>query len=99
MIEPTFHRLYLGLERTGEALLAVPRCAEEVTQPGTHSNASCFTIAKYQKDFKVVYETARRDLAQLEALGILAKGKQGRQFIYTLNPAFLTTWGQKASSS
>lgn len=47
-------------------------------------------IAKYQKDFKVVYETARRDLAQLEALGILAKNKQGRQFIYTLNPAFLT---------
>ncbi len=48
-------------------------------------------IAKYQKDFKVVYETARRDLAQLEALGILAKGKHGRQFIYTLAPAFLTT--------
>lgn len=47
------------------------------------------TIAKYQKDFKVVYETARRDLAQLEALGILVRGKQGRQFMYTLNPVFL----------
>lgn len=56
------------------------------------------TIAKYQKDFKVVYETARRDLAQLEVLGILTRSKQGRQFIYTLNPAFLTTGGQKASS-
>jgi len=54
------------------------------------------TIAKYQKDFKVVYETARRDLAQLETLGILVKGKQGRQFMYTLNPAFLTTGGIKA---
>jgi len=56
------------------------------------------TIAKYQKDFKVVYETARQDLAQLDTLGILSKGKQGRQFLYTLNPAFLTTGGQKASS-
>ncbi|HEX9780914.1 MAG TPA: Fic family protein [bacterium] len=55
------------------------------------------TIAKYQKDFKVVYETARRDLAQLEAFGILTKGKQGHQFIYTLNPAFLTTGGVKKS--
>ncbi len=51
------------------------------------------TIAKYQKDFKVVYETARRDLAQLEAFGILTKGKQGRQFVYTLNPAFLIAGG------
>ena len=48
-------------------------------------------IAKYQRDFKVVYETARRDLAQLEGLGILTKGKQGRQFIYTLNLGFLTS--------
>ena len=56
------------------------------------------TIAKYQKDFKVVYETARHDLAQLEALKILTKGKQGRQFVYTLNPSFLTSGsGQKES--
>ena len=55
------------------------------------------TIAKYQKDFKVVYETARRDLAQLETLGILARSKQSRQFIYTLNAAFLTAGGQKAT--
>jgi Fic family protein len=53
-------------------------------------------IAKYRKDFKVVYETARQDLARLETLGILAKSKHGRQFIYTLNPAFLTTGGIKA---
>ncbi len=49
------------------------------------------TIAKYQKDFKVVYETARQDLAQLEALNVLVKGKQGRQFVYTVNTNFLTS--------
>jgi len=54
------------------------------------------TIAKYQRGFKVVYETARRDLAHLERVGILTKGKQGRQFIYMLNPAFLRTGGIKA---
>jgi len=48
------------------------------------------TIAKYQRNFGVVYETARKDLAQLESLGILAKNKQARQFMYTLNSAFLT---------
>ena len=48
-------------------------------------------IVKYQHDFKVVYETARRDLAQLEARGILTKSKEGRRFLYTLSPAFLTT--------
>ena len=53
------------------------------------------TIAKYQRDFKVVYETARRDLSQLETLGILSQGKHSRQFIYTLNPAFLTAGLQK----
>ena len=47
------------------------------------------TIAKYQRDFRVVYETARRDLALLEQIGILAKCKRSRQFIYTLNPSFL----------
>lgn len=48
------------------------------------------TIAKYQRDFRVVYETARRDLQRLERAGILAKRKLGRQFVYTLNPPFLT---------
>ena len=56
------------------------------------------TIAKYQKDCKVVYETARRDLAQLETLGILAKGKQSHQFIYTLNPGFLTSGSPQKGS-
>ena len=47
------------------------------------------TIAKYQRAARVVYETARKDLAELEALGILSKGKHRRAFVYTLNPAFL----------
>ncbi len=48
------------------------------------------TIAKYQRDFRVVYETARRDLQFLENVGILAKRKEGRKFVYTLNSTFLT---------
>ena len=47
----------------------------------------------------MVWETARGDLAHLEALGILAKSKQGRRFIYTLNPAFLATGGKRVSSN
>ena len=48
------------------------------------------TIARYQRDFQVVYETARRDLGFLESAGILAKRKEGRRFVYLLNPTFLT---------
>ncbi len=48
------------------------------------------TIAKYQRDFQVVYETARRDLSYLENVGILVKRKEGRKFFYTLNLEFLT---------
>jgi Fic family protein len=40
------------------------------------------TIKKYQDWFKVVYETARRDLDDLHAKGVLAKGKHGRAFVY-----------------
>lgn len=47
------------------------------------------TIAKHQKDFHVVFETARKDLSSLERTGILQKKKQGRKFIYILNPQFL----------
>ncbi len=47
------------------------------------------TVAKYQRDFRVVYETARRDLMKLEEFGILMKVKQGRKFVYALNPSFL----------
>lgn len=47
------------------------------------------TMAKYQKDFGVVYETARRDLRFLESNGILARKTEGKKFVYLLNPAFL----------
>lgn len=46
-------------------------------------------IARYQKDFGVVYETARRDLGSLEELGVLSKQRAGKKFIYVLNPLFL----------
>lgn len=46
-------------------------------------------LAKYRRDFDVVYETARRDLAFLEKSGILKMNKKGRQFVYMLNPGFL----------
>jgi DeoR/GlpR family transcriptional regulator of sugar metabolism len=48
------------------------------------------TIAKYQRDFKVVYETARRDLAELERHGILQKTHRRRQFVYRFNVGFVT---------
>ncbi len=47
------------------------------------------TMAKYQKDFGVVYETARRDLRFLESHGILVRKTEGKKFVYLLNPAFL----------
>ncbi len=46
------------------------------------------TIKKYQDWFKVVYETARRDLDDLRAKGVLEKGKQGRAFVYRPNHQF-----------
>ncbi|MDA8211293.1 MAG: Fic family protein [Clostridia bacterium] len=39
-------------------------------------------IEDYRKQYKVVYETARTDLNELEALGFLTKFKQGKKYIY-----------------
>lgn len=44
------------------------------------------TIRKYQRWFKVVYETARRDLDDLHQKGILSKQRQRRTFLYRPNP-------------
>ncbi len=46
------------------------------------------TIKKYQDWFKVVYETARRDLDDLLNKKILIKGKQGKAFLYRPNNEF-----------
>jgi len=43
------------------------------------------TIKKYQGWFKVVYETARRDLDDLNNKKVLVKGRQGRAFVYRPN--------------
>ncbi len=46
------------------------------------------TIKKYQDWFKVVYETARRDLEDLHLKKILSKGKHGKSFVYRPNNEF-----------
>lgn len=40
------------------------------------------TIDEYKKRFKISYETARRDLQELEHLAILKKTKKGRKIIF-----------------
>jgi len=52
------------------------------------SDKRTVTIKAYQDWFKVVYETARRDLDDLVAKGILLKSKYRRQFIYSPNYEF-----------
>lgn len=46
------------------------------------------TIKKYQDWFKIVYETARRDLDDLNQKKILVKSKQGKAFVYRPNNDF-----------
>ncbi|MBI5150725.1 MAG: Fic family protein [Candidatus Omnitrophica bacterium] len=46
------------------------------------------TIRKYQDWFKVVYETARRDLDDLHQKKVLVKGKQGKAYVYRPNNEF-----------
>lgn len=46
------------------------------------------TIKKYQQWFKVVYETARRDLEDLHQKKILARSKQGKAYVYRPNNDF-----------
>lgn len=46
------------------------------------------TIKKYQDWFKVVYETARRDLDDLSQKKVLVRGKQGKAYVYRPNNEF-----------
>lgn len=52
------------------------------------SDKGFITIKAYKDWFKVVYETARRDLEDLAAKGILLKVKHHRQFMYSPNYEF-----------
>ena len=52
------------------------------------SDKRAITIKAYKDWFKVVYETARRDLEDLTAKGILLKSKHRRQFMYSPNYEF-----------
>jgi Fic family protein len=46
------------------------------------SDKGAITIKVYKEWFKVVYETARRDLEDLAAKGVLLKSEYRRQFVY-----------------
>lgn len=46
------------------------------------SDSSSITIKDWQKKFGVAMETARQDLFQLEAAGILQRRKSGRKFVF-----------------
>jgi len=52
------------------------------------NNKRMITIRAYKDWFRVVYETARRDLEDLAAKGILLKTKHRRQFMYGPNYEF-----------
>lgn len=52
------------------------------------SDKRAITIKAYKDWFKVVYETARRDLEDLAAKGILLKSKHRREFMYSPNYEF-----------
>lgn len=45
-------------------------------------------ISKYKTIFKVVYQTARTDLLQLEKEKILEKVKKGKKFVFIFNPNY-----------
>jgi Fic family protein len=45
-------------------------------------DSNLITIEEYKKLAKVAYETARRDLTELESLGVFKKVKKGKKFIY-----------------
>jgi Fic family protein len=57
------------------------------------------TIKKYQDWFKVVYETARRDLDDLHNKKVLVKGKQGKAYVYRPNNEFGSGSTPSAASS
>lgn len=41
-------------------------------------------LLKARKNLKVVYQTARMDLLQLEEIGVLTKTKVSKKFVYTV---------------
>jgi hypothetical protein len=45
-----------------------------------------FTIAAQRRRHRVSYETARSDLLELEQLGLLAKQRDGKKFVYWSAP-------------
>ena len=49
------------------------------------------TIRSYADNYRVAWETARRDLGDLEGRGYLHRQKRGRAFVWVLAPSFSST--------
>lgn len=47
---------------------------------------AAFTVAEHQASHGIVYETARRDLGELEQKGFLSQYKRGKAFVYRAIP-------------
>jgi Fic family protein len=45
-------------------------------------DSNLITVKDYEKQFKVAYETARKDLNELDGLGLVKKIKKGKKYIY-----------------
>lgn len=69
-------RDFADLNHRQRALLA-----EALRHPGRSH-----TIAAHQRDHGVVYQTARADLLQLQALGLLVGHKDGRKMVFAAAP-------------
>lgn len=49
------------------------------------NNKKPIDVTEYIKKYKVVQETARKDLSQMVEYGILNKTKSGEKYVYSLN--------------
>lgn len=58
-----------------------------------------FTIEAHRNYHQIVYETARRDLLQLVAKGLLGQEKQGREFVFVPNERMLDKLREKNEKS
>jgi Fic family protein len=58
-----------------------------------------FTIETHRSYHQIVYETARRDLLQLAAKGLLKQEKQGREFVFVPNERMLDKLRERSERS
>jgi len=63
----------------------IPTRIDKVLKQYLKKDIAFTTIEEHQKKYKSSYETARTDLNTLESLGIFAKAKEGKKFVYKTN--------------